>query len=105
MDKWRTQLWAEGLALYRDGKRANLPRDLMDLQAKHGERHRRKDSIIEDAVAKISTDGPMTIKEVCSHTGTETANQRRLADALRSAGWTNKQERVPNGARVYLWRR
>ena len=27
--KWRTQLWAEGLALYSDGERANLPRELM----------------------------------------------------------------------------
>ena len=52
LDKHRGQLWAEGLALYRKGERANLPRDLMDLQAAHGELHRRKDAIIEDDVAR-----------------------------------------------------
>ena len=42
LDKHRGQLWAEGLARYEKGERANLPRDLMDLQAEQGERHRRK---------------------------------------------------------------
>ena len=105
MDAHRVQLWAEGLALYRNGERANLPRDLMSLQADHGERHRRKDAIIEDAVAGIVGDGPLTIKEICRSTFTDPSNQRRLADALRLTGWTKNYERLPNGTRAYLWRR
>ena len=105
MDAHRVQLWTEGLALYRNGERANLPRDLMSLQADHGERHRRKDAIIEDAVAGIPGDGPFTIKEICRSTFTDPSNQRRLADALRLTGWIKNYERLPNGTRAYLWRR
>ena len=36
LDERRGQLWAEGLALYRKGERANLPRNLMTLQEQHG---------------------------------------------------------------------
>ena len=61
LDARRVQLWAEGLALYHKGERANLPRSLMALQTEHGERHRRKDAIIEDAVSALIEDGPLTI--------------------------------------------
>ena len=101
----RVQLWGEGLALYRKGERANLPRNLMTLQAEHGELHRRKDMIIEDAVAGITGEGPVTIKEICSKTFTDPSNVRRLADAMRRAGWSSRQDRLPNGGRAYLWRK
>ena len=108
LDAHRGQLWAEGLALYRNGERANLPRDLMDLQAEHGERHRRKDQVIEDAVAGIVGDGPSTIGALCRLVGIPSSDRRavsRLADALRMKGWTKNRERVPNGERVYFWRK
>ena len=105
LDARRVQLWAEGLALYNKGERANLPRDLMDLQAKHGERHRRKDAIIEDSVAALIGDGPFTIKDICGKINTDPSNHRRVGDALRIAGWSKSRERVPNGSRVYFWRR
>ena len=101
----REQLWAEGLALYNMDERANLPRSMMALQTEHGERHRRKDAIIEDAVSALIEDGPLTIKEVCNRINTDASNHRRVGDALRIAGWSSKQERVPNGSRVYFWRR
>ena len=101
----RQQLWAEGLAHYNNGLRANLPRNLMALQEQHGERHRRKDALIEDAVASIIGEGPLTIKEICHATSTDSSNVRRLADALRLNGWVKKHERVPNGTRAYLWRK
>ena len=104
LDAHRVQLWAEGLELYRNGERANLPRELMGLQAEHGEIHRRKDSIIEDEVAGITGDGPFTIKEICDSTFTDDKDVRRLGDALRLAGWTKNHERA-NGSRVYLWRK
>ena len=105
LDARRVQLWAEGLALYNKGERANLPRNLMDLQAKHGERHRRKDAIIEDSVAALIGDGPFTIKDICGKINTDPSNHRRVGDALRIAGWSKSRERVPNGARVYFWHR
>ena len=110
MAQWRTQLWAEGLALYREGSRANLPRELMGLQAEHGERHRRKDQIVEDSVAGIDHPGPHTLGDLCSMTSppTPACDRRavaRLADALRLSGWTKRRERTEGGALAYLWRR
>ena len=105
LDNHRGQLWAEGLALYRKGERANLPRDLMDLQAAHGELHRRKDAIIEDDVARIIGEGPLTMKEICNNMGADTSSQHRVGAALQNAGWTKTRERVPNGERVYMWRK
>ena len=105
LDEHRVQLWAEGLALYNTGERANLPRDLMGLQAEHGEIHRRKDSIIEDAVAGIRGDGPFTIEQICRSTSMDNKDARRLGDALRLAGWIKKRERAINGSRVYMWRK
>ena len=110
MAQWRTQLWAEGLARYREGERANLPRDQHGLQALHGERHRRKDSLLEDSVAGIDGDGPYTMKELFGMAYTTTTpNDRRaetrLGDALRLAGWVKKQERTEGGKRPHLWRR
>ena len=101
----RVQLWGEGLALYNTGERANLPRSMMRLQAEQVERHRRKDSMIEEAVAGITGEGPLTIKEIGLATSTDSSNVRRLADALRLAGWGKKHERLPNGKRAYLWRK
>ena len=106
----RNQLWAEGLTLYRQGERANLPRNLMGLQAEHGERHRRKDQIVEDAVAGIDTTcAPYTMRELCQKTTppTNSTDRRavsRLSDALRLTGWTKKHERIADGKRAYLWR-
>ena len=104
LDEHRVQLWAEGMALYNTGERANLPRDLMGLQAEQGEIHRRKDSMIEEAVDGITGDEPLTIKEIGEITGTDKKDVRRLGDALKLAGWTKKHERL-EGKRVYLWRR
>ena len=100
----RVQLWGEGLALYNKGERADLPRSMMRLQAEQGEIHRRKDSMIEEAVDGITGEGPFTIKEICDCTFTDAKNVRRLADALRLAGWTKNHTRL-EGKRVYLWRK
>ena len=105
LDEHRDQLWAEALELYNKGERANLPRELMDLQAEQGERHRRKDAIIEDAVAAIIGEGPLTIKEICTNMCVDPSLQHRVAAAMRNAGWSKSHERVPNGKRVYMWRR
>ena len=110
LDRWREMLWGEALSLYRDGERANLPRELMGLQADHAEKHRRKDQVVEDAVAKIEGEGPHTIGELCMMTSpaTPSSDRRavaRLADALHLAGWAKKRERTDSGGLAYLWRR
>ena len=38
-------------------------------------------------------------------TFTDPRDVRRLADAMRRAGWFSRQERLPNGGRAYLWRK
>ena len=75
---------------------------------KRHRRHRRKDQVIEDAVEEIVGDGPSTIGDLCRLVGIPSSDRRavsRLADALRMKGWTKKRERVPNGERVYFWRK
>ena len=108
LDERRDQLWAEGLAHYREGKlRANLPRRLKELQRQHTETHRRKDQIVEDAIDHIIGEGPFTIAELCPKTTTEPKDTRavsRLSEGLRLAGWTKKRRRHPATGKVsYLW--
>ena len=57
LDKHRDQLWAEGLARYEKGERANLPRDFMDLQpANNGDEAAAQGSqSVEDAMANLSS--------------------------------------------------
>ena len=109
LDEYRGQLWAEGLALYNKGERANLPRELMTLQAQHGEIHRRKDQVLEDAVAALDGVGPYTMGELfrMACPGMAASDRRavaRLADAARLAGWSKRRERTASGGRAYLWR-
>ena len=109
----RVQLWAEALATYRESNgevRANLPRNLMQLQTERAELHRRKDQILEDGVAGIDGDGPYTLAELCRLVSpgislTDTRATRRLGDALRLGGWLKRRERNSSGDLAYLWRR
>ena len=111
MTAHREQLWAEALKIYRGGEtRANLPRNLMLMQSDRAESHRRKDQVIEDAVARIVGVGPFTIGELfrmaCpSSSASDRRAVNRLADALRITGWSKKRERTESGALAYLWRR
>ena len=111
MTSHRSSLWAEALAIYRDGEvRANLPRNLMVTQSDRAEAHRRRDSLIEDSVAAIEGEGPFTIKELLAmccplSSQSDRRTESRLADALRIARWTKTRERTVDGNRAYLWRR
>ena len=108
LDERREQLWAEGLAFYRKGERANLPRNLMELQGQHAETHRRKDQMAEDAVENIIEQGPFTLKEVCAKTFTDPKDTRainRVCAALRLAGWRKRRGRTETGNLANLWYR
>ena len=111
LDEHREQLWAEAMSYYHEAEwSANLPRRLMGLQADHAETHRRKDQVVEDAVAAITGDGPYTLRELFDlvyphNTSGDRRTETRLADALKQADWTKKHERIAGGKRAYLWRR
>ena len=90
IDRHRSQLWAEGMAEYFDGYRANLPRDLMPAQRERAELHRDRDDVLEDAVQDMHGDGPYPLKVIMQDMLGEAAkgaSQHRVARALRNAGW------------------
>ena len=109
LDERRDQLWAEAMALYLKGQRANLPRNMKDMQKEQAETHRRKDQVVEDAIEGIVADGPFTISEICAKADTEQRDTRavnRLCQGLRLLGWTKKRGRHPDTAKLcYLWSR
>lgn len=116
MDDHRRELWAAAVFEFRQGHRANLPRELAPLQAEANDARRKGDLIFEDAVEALTNsgdlfDGGRSIKELTDEiankldltdTGrcTERQFQMRLADALRRAGWT--RERTRAGSRWFL---
>lgn len=97
MERWRDQLWAEGMAFYLDGVRANLPRDLHAEQRHQAELHRDRDDVLEDAIrVKIYGHGPHTMADIYAYLG-ETAkgvSQQRMGRALRNAGWELKRTKA-----------
>ena len=107
----REQWWAEALARYRDGARANLPRDLHPVAAEQAEAHRARDSM-EEAVALATVDlgSNFTLNdlndEVFGH-GSKPPDklmQKRLSDALRNLGFRRARTRQ-NGVRQMVWSR
>ena len=109
----RDQLWAEALAAYRAGRRANLPDALVPKAADIAERHRYKDESLENIIAESSwTPGkwytPATIAFMVglvreSNTPIDRSTSTRLGNALRSLHW--KRDRITNGdgSRQYMY--
>ena len=56
-DLYGDGLRAEALHLYREGRRANLPRELFEAQCERAELHRDRDDLIEDAIANLPREG------------------------------------------------
>ena len=96
MHEERENLWAEALAMYRAGRRANLPRGYYDMQRERAEEHRDKDELLEDAVAGLHGDGPFTLSAIANLLDMKEANapQSRLVRALRNAGWQPKRTKT-----------
>ena len=101
LDTNRAQLWAEALAVHKDGSDPiRLPEELAPAQAEANERHRRSDTIIEDAVASLipRTDARlqelMVAASVVSPNATpDRRTELRFAAALRLGGWTRFRTR------------
>ena len=89
----REMLWAEGMALYAAGRRANLPRDLHAAQRDRAELHRDRDDVLEDAVAALHGKGPFKLSLIIEVIGepARNATPHRVARALKNAGWTLKR--------------
>ena len=116
LDTYRAQLWAEALQLFADGVPAHLTDDLADKQATVTEQFRRRDNVLEDAVAAFLSAGPPTpFSSSMAAAGTGLAStvgdavklsqrdQKRLSAALRSAGYERKRGRLGGGQLAYRW--
>ena len=111
------ELWAAAMYEYKQGERANLPRDLYTVQKTINQEHRLDDPIIEDDVAKFDwlpfgRDGG-TFSEITHamydpefHKVDRVLGDRswshRLGRALRAQGWT-KRKTKRCGKSVVLW--
>ena len=118
-DEHRVQLWAEAVHLYRQGVTAHLPNALKPLQRAATAQVRRRDLVIEDAVAAWVEPQPgcwrsdFTIAELAFGVGlAETiekatqmrmADQHRLGDVLGSLGYDKTRKRDTHGRRQYFW--
>ena len=113
LDRNREQLWAEGVALYRERVTAWLPRELIPAQSAANETARRRDDMIEDAVERWSAGREsFTLAEVAEGVGliktqSEAASlpqrdQKRLGAALTVRGFTKRRDQR-NGVRSSLW--
>ena len=108
----RCQWWAEALARYREGVRANLPRGLRLLAADRAEEHRNRDCLeqdiehaLEDLPAQFSLNELFVL--LPGYGGGRTpdrAMQLRLGNALKQLGFTSERRRE-GGAQVRLWSR
>ena len=88
----RVQWWAEALARYRAGERANLPRDLIPLAADRAEEHRDSDALEEEIrTALVDLGAEFTINELHDAIDfgrpLDKALQMRLGTALRNLGF------------------
>ena len=92
MAEERENLWAEALAMFRAGRRANLPRDLFAMQREHAEAHRDRDDVLEDAVAELHTNGPEKLATIITLLGEagHNATPQRVGKALKNAGWAKR---------------
>ena len=112
MEQHRDQLWAEAMHRYRhDGLRANLPRDLSIISATATEQHRSKNETMQEAIAKLPMNAPMTLAQIVeaikiADPGKGAAVDKRIQNEvtaeLKTAGWTSKQETI-NKTRGNYW--
>ena len=115
LNEHRAQLWAEALAAYRTGVEARLPDDLNEAQKATNEQMRRRDDILEDALANWLPAAPKSFTLAEAAVGCRIADsgraarlsmrdQHRLGAALTTAGFVKRRESV-DGKRVMLWAR
>ena len=113
LDDNREQLWAEALALYRQGAEARLPDELKAMQDEALDRARSRDVLIEDAVAAwtLGNDG-FTMAELASGVHLIDGNDKgarlrmrdmhRLGAVLEAMGYVKSRE-MRLGVKATRW--
>ena len=99
----RETAWAEALHLYHLGETAQLPRELMPMQAARAEEHRDRDDLIEDGISALPNT-QLTLSEVVDllPERLRTMSEHRIGRALKNAGWS--MERVRSDGKIKrLW--
>ena len=104
LDANRNQLWAEALAVYKSASDPiRLPAELGPAQAQQNEKHRRSDSLIEDAVAMLKPRMGAKLRElmvaadVVSASGPlDRRTEARFVNALKMQGWVKGHTREGN---------
>ena len=111
----RSQMWAEALALHAQGATARLPDHLHAQAAERNENYRRRDAVLEDALAEwaatyIHPHATLTriaeaiglVHSLDSTTKISQRDQARLTAALRSMGWEDARI-YDDGRRIRVW--
>ena len=103
-DKFIEQFFAEGLVMYREGRRPNLPRELIKVAMERNEGYRRSEETMENIVAELDEERHWTIAQICAKAElTDNAsNQKKFGIALTQAGW-RKHRKTINGKRQTVW--
>ena len=109
------QLWAEALARYYRGERANLPRELYALQDEVNLAATARPDELQNEVAGLDTSKRFTYREVAKELklvptrrgGTEDYSQlsrqtKYIRQAMTAAGWVHKRVRR-DGRLLYCW--
>ena len=109
MEANRDMLWAEGLAAYQKGQRANLPDEWREIQAGTNEAHRIRDDLVEDVIQDLDEAGAIEGKTMAEiHAGAsgrlDKFTGQRIAKALRTEGYDNPAVRVGKSRRR-LWKK
>ena len=104
MEKNREQLWTEALQRYQAGERANLPRELQDLQKHATGEHRHRDDLEEFIESKLDVKQKYTLAQAASTVGMiqfeidfatmSNQHQNRLKTGMQNCGW--QQKRIDN---------
>jgi len=96
------QLWAEGLARYREGLRANLPWEWSDRQKTLTDAHGYVNRLALDAVDDLPTDRPLSLATI-AELSPAVRNRASLIPALNLRGWVNKHTWQDSTTRRRLW--
>ena len=98
-------LYAEALHLYKQGERANVPRDMWEDAEDHAEIFRNRDEVEDILLEVLDEDVKYTlhnIRGLDTRLATLNVNQQRLTSSLRMIGWESKRA-THHGVRAKYW--